>query len=127
MQRIGRGIGNRTSLKASGDSFESGIGDEVELRGDMIGSNIADKPNGRGMSRRKTEELTATGAGLPLGNFLAVLEARIQDINGTPKNASAAEIVAAGPGTTENLDRGEPVGFGDMIVKPGSVRKGKRP
>jgi hypothetical protein len=51
MQRVGRDLGNGSPLETSGDGFEAGIGDEVELRGDMIGSHIADKPNGRGMSR----------------------------------------------------------------------------
>jgi hypothetical protein len=103
-------------LETSRDGFEAGIGDKVELRGDVIRSHVANKPNGRGMSRRKPEELAAASAGFPFRDFLAILEARIQDINGTPEDASAAEIVATGPGTAENLNRSESVGLGDMIV-----------
>jgi hypothetical protein len=105
MQRIGRDLGKRTPLETSRDGFEAGIGDKVELRGDMIRSHVADKPNGRRMGRRKPEKLSAASAGLPFWDFLAILEARIQDINGTSENASTAKIVATGPGTTENLDR----------------------
>jgi hypothetical protein len=116
MQRIGRDLGKWTPLETSRDGFKAGIGDKVELWGDMICSHIVDKPDGRGMSRRKPKELAAASVGLPLWDFLAILEARIQDIDGTPKNASTAKIVATGPGATENLNGSETIGLGDMIV-----------
>jgi hypothetical protein len=116
MQRIGRDLGKRTPLETSRDGFKAGIGDKVELWGDMIRSHVADKPNGRRMGRRKPEKLSAASAGLPLWDFLAILKARIQDINGTSKNASTAKIVATGPGATENLNGSETIGLGDMIV-----------
>jgi hypothetical protein len=116
VQRIGRDLGKRTPLETSRDGFEAGIGYKVELRGDMIRSHVADKPNGRRMGRRKPEKLSAASAGLPFWDFLAILEARIQDINGTSENASTVKIVAAGSSTAENFNRSKPIGLGDMIV-----------
>jgi hypothetical protein len=68
------------------------------------------------MSGRKSKKLSAAGARFPLRDLLTVLEARIQDVDGTSKNTSPAEIVTTGPSTAENLNRSQSVSLRDMIV-----------
>jgi len=53
------------------------------------------------MDRGETEELTATGAGFPFRDLLAILKAGIKDVDGAAEDASAAKVVAAGAGATE--------------------------
>jgi hypothetical protein len=127
VQGVSGDFGNQTPLKTTRYRFKTRISDEVELWGDMVGGHIADKPNGRGMSRRKPEELSAASAGFPFGDFLAILEARIQNVHRTPENTSTPKIVATGTSTTEKLNRSKSVGLWDMIIEPGGVGQGKRP
>jgi hypothetical protein len=68
------------------------------------------------MYRREAKELTATSARFPLGDFLAILKTRIENVNRTTKNTGTPKVIATGPSAAEELDRSEAVEFGGVVV-----------
>jgi hypothetical protein len=77
VQSVSSNLSDRSPLKATSDGLKARVSDKVKLWRDVIGIDIADKPNRSGMDRGKTEKLTATSAGFPFRNLLAVLKAGV--------------------------------------------------
>ena len=127
MQRIRSDIADSAPLKTASHSFEARIGDEMELRGDMVGRDVPNETHGGRVNRRETKELTAAGAWFPFRNLLTVLKAGIKNVDRTTEDASAAKIITTGARATEQLNRGHAVGTGNVVIEPGSVRKCERP
>ena len=46
------------------------------------------------MFRIETKELSLSGAGLPFGDFLSVLQARVEDVAGAAPNLGLTEVSA---------------------------------
>jgi hypothetical protein len=124
---VSRDVGNGAPLKATGNGLESGIRDEVELRGDVVSADIADQADRGGMGIRKPKELAAARPGFPFRDLLAILQAGIEHIDRAAKDTCATKIVTARACAAEELNRSHTVVPRNVVIEPGGVRQGKRP
>jgi hypothetical protein len=74
------------------------------------------------MVQQKAQELTAMRPWLPFRNFLAILEAWIENINWTAKDFCTLEILTACLDTAEDLYWHHTIGLFCMIVEPDCIR-----
>ena len=100
----------------------------MELRGNKICIDFANKPNSDGrMNRGKTKKLVTASVGLPFRNLLAILKMRIKDINRATKDTCTTEIIATSAGATEEFDGSKAIEFWSVIIEPAGIRERKGP
>jgi hypothetical protein len=127
MESVRSDVLDRAPLETASNSFEARIGNEMELGRDVVGRSVANESNGRRVDRRETEELTAASAGLPFGNFLAILQTRIKNIDGAAEDTGTAKVVTTSAGSAEKLDGSHTIGPRNVVIEPGGIRKCERP
>jgi len=87
-------------------SLEPVIIDNVVLRRDVSGFEVADQANGFSMYRGHSHELRPSGTRLPLGDLTTgFCEARVQNIGRASPRVEVAKGLAIANGARENFNR----------------------
>lgn len=111
-----------------GNGSELLVVNDVELRSDILGDKVADKPDQGGVSAGETKELATAGSRFPFGDFLPILEAGVQDVSGTAPDFSTTKVAAVEGSASEDFNGSKPgVFLREVIVQPSSMVKSKRP
>jgi hypothetical protein len=87
------------------DGLEPIVKDDVELRRDATGHQIANQGHLGGMEGRPTNKLTTMTAGLPLGKFATILKGGLQDISRTSPDMEVTERSGRFHGATKAFFR----------------------
>ena len=92
-----------------GDGFESLIEDNVKLRGDVSGLEVADQSNGGRVLFAEAKKLTGTRTWLPFRDLLPILETGIENVAWAAEDTKTSEVLASGCDPIEDFLRAETV------------------
>jgi len=119
---------HRPMLNTPSNSKELLIIDDMILWGNVAGAEVSDKTLRGGVVPGEAKKLAKSGPGTPLGDFVAVLELRIQDVGGATKHLGMGKVLAVEASATEELHGSEAVVMPrSVVIQPHSVVHGKRP